>query len=394
MAGTTFRFVSITDVDITGWDLSSVVFDGVLTCNGSAAPTGVPASWGPFRKVAATGGASQGIDVLLGPGVFFYYAGFFEKDLSGIDLSRSTCFSSTFSQCNLAGANFEGADFNCRTCSIAWSNSGSQIINCNVEGARFADAYQYRLYAAGLSGTPATWPSDWEFVGGFLVAKGAAVGGADLSGRDLSGRDFRDTAFFGTNFTGANLSGADFSSWNYASIVGNFTGTNLAGANFSRTSFGPYSGGSGILRLAGANIDGTRFTDAIIRMVASGQLTGVPVDLPSTHRIANGYLVGPRAVLDAAMLSGADLRGINLYEASLSSADLSHADLTGASLQGIWSWYGTDLSYANLTGANLSGSWQFQYANTTGAIWQSTTCPSGGPPQDCSCQAYPDGSCP
>lgn len=394
MAGMTFRYVSLTDVDINGWDLSTVRFEGVLTCNGFAVPPGTPASWGPYRKVVATGGGGQRLEVLLGPGVFFYNTHFLEKNLSGIDLSRSTCFSATFVQCDLAGANFEEADFNCRTCSITSSNSGSRISNCNVEGARFAGAHQYRLHAGGLTGIPATWPPDWELINGSVVAKGAQVGSANLAGRDLSGRDFRDTVFLGTDFTGANLAGTDFSSWNYASIVSNFTNANLAGANFSGTALGSPSPGGGWTQLGGANIDGARFTNASIQMVSSGQLTGEPIDLPPTHRITNGYLIGPKAFLGAAALSGADLRGANLGGAWLDHADLSYADLSGASLRGILRWYAANLSFANLTGANLGGSMFFQYANTTGAIWQSTTCPSGGPPQDCSCQAYPDGNCP
>ena len=385
MTATTFRFVSLADVDISGWDLSTVVFDGVETKGPTGAVSGVPAAWGPFRSV-------QG--VLLGPGVFVYNGTITGQDLTGIDLRRATFMLSNIADCDLSGANFEGAFLNCPSCGAYTPNTGSSIVRCNVDGARFAGAYQYRLYGADWTGTPATLPSGWELVGGFLVARGAIVGGANLSGVDLAGRDFRDTAFIGTNFTGANLAGADFSTWSSASILANFTDANLAGANFSGTSFGPNSSGSGILRLAGANIDGTRFTNASIRMVASGQLTGNPVDLPPTHRIANGYLVGPKAVLHDAMLTGADLRGANLFEALLSSADLSHADLTGASLRGIWSWYGTNLSFANLTGADLTGSSQFQYANTTGAVWQGTICPSGGAPQDCSCQSFPDGGCP
>ena len=92
----------------------------------------------------------------------------------------------------------------------------------------------------------------------------------------------------------------------------NLRSANLTNANFTAT------------RLTGAFL-----TAATLTGVTSGRISGTPATLPTHWRLANGYLVGPRANLAGASLVNTDLTGADLTGANLKSAHLTGATLTG-----------------------------------------------------------------
>ncbi len=86
--------------------------------------------------------------------------------------------------------------------------------------------------------------------------------------------------------------------------------------------------------------------------VVSGGITGVPANLPSypSHwLLANGYQIGPGAVLTNADLAGLDLASVALDNADLTGANLTGADLDKAQLPG------AIVAETQLAGANLDG---------------------------------------
>jgi uncharacterized protein YjbI with pentapeptide repeats len=213
--------------------------------------------------------------------------------------------------CDLSGANMSGADL-----------SGADLDDANLDGATLTNAT--------LTG------ADLKF---------AKLYTADLADADLSSASLDDALVTDADMTGANLSNVSFP-------AGYLEGDNLTGANLSSADLGtPNVAG---LTLTGADLNGTAFVfNGILTGVVSGGITGVPASLPrepSNWLLANGYLLGPGAVLTNADLAGLDLPGVALGSADLTGVNLTGADLDEAQL-GSATVAGTELADANLDGA-------------------------------------------
>jgi hypothetical protein len=148
--------------------------------------------------------------------------------LVGCKLAGAKLAGANLSGANLSGANLSGANL-----------SGANLSGDNASGTDLVGANLDNVASGGVTGTPASLPTDWSLVDGYFVGPRADLSGADLSGADLSGLDLA-----GANLYASNLSGAD---------------------------------------LSGANLFG----------VTSGRITGTPASLPEGWSLANGYLVGP-----------------------------------------------------------------------------------------------------
>jgi uncharacterized protein YjbI with pentapeptide repeats len=154
---------------------------------------------------------------------------------------------------------------------------------------------------------------------------GANLSGANLSGANLSGANLSGANLSGANLSGANLSGA------------NLSGATLANVSFHRT-----------------NVARTNFADAIfvdatpLSGVKSGGTVGIPLNLPSQVKLANGYFLGPKVKLSNLSLKGLDLSGIALSSAELTNVDLTGSDLSQANLMG------TVFKSSNFSGVNLA----------------------------------------
>ena len=217
--------------------------NNIWTNVSSALITGTPASL-PGRIVNGH---------IVVPKAYLGGADLTNGDLSNLDLSGIA-----FTWTNLTNANLNGAK------AVAF------FLNTNVSGATFTgttfvdNVKLTSISSAGITGTPATLPSKWEVIGGFLVGPGAylanreGISNLDLSGRDLSGIQLHTNAISNVNFSGSNLTGASFKNVT-------FTNVNLDGANLTK-----------------ANLSGV-----------SGTVTGTPSALPWGYQIVAG-VIGPK----------------------------------------------------------------------------------------------------
>ena len=138
---------------------------------------------------------------------------------------------------------------------------------------------------------------------------GPDLSGASLAGADLSGLNLASTILASADLTGASLRGADLRS---ASLAGAFLGgTNLTGAD-----------------LTGAHLEG----------VASAKIIGRPTGLPAPWILLDGYLFGPRALLDQQNLPGLTSAG-RICEALRTSTPNSSARIWPGSTWPGPTWY-------------------------------------------------------
>jgi uncharacterized protein YjbI with pentapeptide repeats len=144
------------------------------------------------------------------------------KDLESADLTGAKLVATVLTDADLDDATLTGAD----------------ATNANLEGASLVDADLSGTYlidtvmtdtdldgatltgdlsgvsSGGITGTPATLPSDWLLADGYLVGPGAdlntaALGGADLTNADLDQANLTDAGLAGANLTDADLGNAD-----------------------------------------------------------------------------------------------------------------------------------------------------------------------------------------
>jgi uncharacterized protein YjbI with pentapeptide repeats len=187
------------------------------------------------------------------------------------------------------------------------------LTSANLASADLSGATLTDVVSGGITGTPASLPSPWVVVDGYLVGPQAYLTSANL--------------------TDANLMGADL-------YKANLTSANLSGVNLTDAT------------VKGSKLQGTVLGTATLTGLVSGGIHGTPASLPSGWALAGTlhYLVGPTA----------NLTNADFYGANLAGTDLADANLSGA-----------NLTYANLTDANLSS------ANLSSVLWSYTTCPDG-----------------
>jgi uncharacterized protein YjbI with pentapeptide repeats len=170
-------------------------------------------------------------------------ADFEGANLTGANLTNSDLEGAFLFEANLTNANFSGANL-----------TGADTIGAILTGADFSSSILTNVTSDNDVGTPASLPSNFEVVSGYLVGPSANLSISNLTGADLSGADLMNT-----NLSSAGLDDA------------NLTGANLTGANLS----GAY--------LFGATLTG----------VISGDIVGTPGELPIGWQLINGTLVGP-----------------------------------------------------------------------------------------------------
>ncbi|MBE9106630.1 pentapeptide repeat-containing protein [Nostoc cf. edaphicum LEGE 07299] len=185
-----------------------------------------------------------------------------------------------FSNANLSGAYFRGADL-----------SEANLSYANLSGAYFGLA---NLNRANLKGANLC---------------GAYFGGASLDGANLSDASLSAASFYGANLSGANLSGATLSG---ATLIGaNLYFAVLGEANLSKANF--RGAELGEANLSGANLSRANLSGADLSYVnlSSADLSGANLK---------------RANLKGANLCGADLWGANLSRANLSQKSSGDMD--------------------------------------------------------------------
>lgn len=417
---------------------------------------------------AVTPAPSPGVDW---QGCDLAVANFVNADLSGANLTDATLTSSTFAGANLAGTEMSGATMlgvhsggvTGMPASLPgnWNLISGYLVGpeANLDAAGLqgtdlagADLFDARLVAAdvagadlagvdltgadlvgvqsgGITGTPASLPSEWQLIGGYLIGAETDLSGDNLSGLDLAKTNLELARLVGTDLAGANLDGAQLADavltnadlagasltgaglnyvvsggiagtpaslpLNWALVGGyligqtailvsasladaNLSGTDLAFADLAEANLSHADLSSANLNYANlldADLAGANLTDTSLAGVRSGGITGTPASLPADWLLVKGNLVGPGADLLDAALSGAGLAGADLAGADMADAILSNANLTGAGLAAANLSY-ADASGANLTRADLKGA-TVSGANFADVVWQGTTCPDG-----------------
>ena len=273
LTGAYLTGATLTGADLEGATLNTGAYNmfGLISGGITGPPASLPTDW---RFVDG---------YLIGP-----YADLTGATLTGADLTWPT----NLSDANLTGATLTGADL-----------TGAALTNATLTGATLTGATLTDVQSGGITGPPASLPTDWQFINGFLI--GPSV---QLSGEDLTGLDLADMDLTGAILTYANLDQATLTATNLSGA--NLTGATLTGANLTGAT------------LAGADLEGATLTS-----VQSGGITGTPSHLPANWQLIDGYLVGP----------GANLTSANLRNADLTNTNLAGADLTGATLFGVHS---------------------------------------------------------
>ena len=292
------------------------------------------------------------------------------SDLSNADLSNVVIAGLDLTGANLANANLTSAGIasaNLTTALLNSANLTNAVLNAvNVTGTSVQAATLSGIRSRSLTGQPATLPSGWQVVSGFLAGPGADLVSSDFIGADLAGADLAGADMASATLTGANLSGADLTDTDLQRAKlsnADVSNADLASANASGAT------------LSGIDVAKATFTGATLVGAPSGAITGVPASLPVDWSLVGGYLMGPGADLNDADLSTLNLGLADLNSASVTGADLDQTDMASADLTNINSGAVTgkpvlpahwtvssgyligptaDLQGGNLTGADLA----------------------------------------
>jgi uncharacterized protein YjbI with pentapeptide repeats len=109
--------------------------------------------------------------------------------------------------------------------------------NTDLAGAKLAGAELGALVTGGITGTPASLPTGWAVVDGYLMGPGNGVTNTDLSGVVFPAVDLTGASLSGSNLTGATLTmltSLENADLNYTTL----TGANLNGDDFLGASLG------------------------------------------------------------------------------------------------------------------------------------------------------------
>ena len=177
------------------------------------------------------------------------------RNLTGIDLQGANATSTQFARANLSGANLAGADLtraNLAGANLTGANlGGANLTDANLTGATLPRANLRDAHLRGarlergnlndassglVTGVPASLPTHWSLIDGYLIGPGASLpraklGGAHLPSADLSGSDLAGADLRGADLSNANLSNAALTSADLASA--DLTDANLASANLT-----------------------------------------------------------------------------------------------------------------------------------------------------------------
>ena len=334
--------LDLTGADLSGANLSGATIDGTTTLAG-AILTDVNLSGATLDNAVFDSLDLAGANL---SGTHLVQTSFTGANLSGADLTGATMRSTAMTNADLTSAVLNGivSDTAASTVDLTGADltdvridhssglyapvlTGSTLAGADLSGLRLLSGSS-QLVSGGISGTPATLPTAWGLLGGYLVCSHCDISGLDLIGADLTGAKLSRVDLSGMDLSGANLTGADLTS-------ATLTGANLAGTNF----------------------DGATLTDLKVCTIAVG---GVPATLPpgwaTSSTSSATYLYGPGVDASGCDLSGADLTGAHLTDAYLVGTDLTGADLTGADLTS------AVLTNATLEGANLNGTMLAAYS--------------------------------
>jgi uncharacterized protein YjbI with pentapeptide repeats len=350
---------------------SAVVCPTVDASTGSVTPAPSPGvDWSGcdlagayLPSVDLTGADLSGADMST---VYMPSANLTGVDLANVNLSYSYLVSANFTNADLASANLNSTTL-----------TSGILTGAGLDEATFTDANVNGLVSGAVTGTPATLPSGWVLVDGYLLgsqasAENAALSGANLAGVDLSQADLTNADLSGatltsTDFQYATLSGAKLASTeaenaNFSSVNlqnADLSAADLSGANLSQANL--TSADLSKANLTFTNLGSTDLSGANLTGLRSGNITDAPDYLPANWSLAYGYLWGPGGDYSGdsplPVPSSADLASTDFSDATISTSpandDFTGANFSDATLNGDFS---TDtLVNVNVAGADLSG---------------------------------------
>ena len=329
-----------------------------------------------------------------------------DKDLSGVDFTRSTVSGWSFAGQNLEGANFYYGD-------VAEADfTGATIKNVSfgrVKNFTKEQLYSTKSYAVDkdLSGINFTYFNviGWDFTG-------QSLDGVDFYYSDVKGANFEDAVITNAimtdakNFTGeqlkstasyknkdlhgvrlstVNMENLDFSDANlrssYLKLDGenlNFKGADLTDSTLvdgGRVDNADFSGA--ILKnvlldsvtLRNANVEGADFTDARF-LSGSFSFTGFTEEqFRSTMTYRMRFIRGTE--FSGMDMSGLDFSNFTFMDDSIREAEFSNVNLSGANFSGSnmlnLGFFNSDLTNADFSNITATGTVNFYYSDLTGA---------------------------
>ena len=411
LSGINFRFVSVKDwdfseqnlsgVNLSRSDFSGVDFEGLDL-------TGLDFS-GQIIKNASfcNSNYSSGVAAVITEEQLYSTKSYaVDKDLSGVDFTRSTVSGWSFAGQNLEGANFYYGD-------VAEADfTGATVKNVSFERVKNftkEQLYSTKSYSVDkdLSGINFTYfnVKEWDFTGQNLD-------GADFYYSDVNGANFADAVITNAimtdakNFTGEQLKSTasyknkdlhgirlstvdmdnmDFSDANlrgsYLKLDGenlNFKGADLTDSTLvdgGRVDNADFSGATlknvliNGVTLRNAKVEGADFTDARF-LSGSFSFIGFTEDqFRSTMTYRMRFIRGSR--FSSMDMSGWDFSNFTFMDDLTSDPEFSNVNLSGANFSGSnmlhLGFYNSDLTNADFSNITATETVNFYYSDLTGA---------------------------
>lgn len=330
---------NIATVDFTGATITRLVTGGLVNADTAIIPAGYV-----IRN-----------RFIVGPGVSLASAVLTNVDLSGISLAGTVMTSANISGAStnltrLVSGTITGLDTATLPTGYVARNgyiigtgvnaSGAALSNQTITSVNMTgiDLSGATLSSANLSSSTLTNANMTNGVMNSVTFTGATMINATLSSAVLAS----------SNFTSANLTGAVLTSANMTSTTltsANMTNSNLTGAFLTSATLTSST-------LTNANLTGATLTNAVVR----GNIVGVTTATLPTGYVArtittatNGFIFGPRLLIQSSTLTGVDLSGIALTSANFTSSNLTNVNLTNADISG------TNFTSTTLTGLRSGG---------------------------------------
>jgi len=243
--------VSLAGANLSGTQLAGTDLSYAASGDLVGQPADLPANW---QIIDAT---------LVGPTADLAGADFTGASLTNADLAQADLFDANLTSATLTGADLNQTDLHGADLADA-DFAGAHLANAgledtNMQGINLSGATLTMALTGGITGTPATLPTNWQLLGGtgfgYLIGPGADLqadnlDGANLSGSDLDGADIAYSDLAGASLAKANLT--DATMWNENLTAATLSDANLSGADLTGA------------RLTNGNLDGATVTSATI----------------------------------------------------------------------------------------------------------------------------------
>ena len=253
------RFAVLHNLDLTGFDIRGVLFDGAELSESN------------FEGLDLCGSSFIGANltaarlVAIGQDNPLFWSGCIPLNLSDATLTGANLARGNFSRANFEGAGMAASTVvqtNFQDATLKGADlSGANMYMASVDNANFESALFSRVKSGMISGNALTLPSGWYLLNGYFVGPDADLVGADLHEQNLTFLDLHQALLNRANLRGSSFAFADLSA---ADLRGSdLRDVFLSGADLGR---------------------------ALLQGVRSGGISGSPLLLPPEWRLISGAL--------------------------------------------------------------------------------------------------------